>query len=90
MSATTEPAPTDITPTLLTPHQTCKFLSIGKTTLWRLRCKGAITPVSLQGEPRYRRSDLERYVAKLKPHHARRPRRDAEEPTTVPMPMCGE
>lgn len=64
MSATTEPAPLTFT-----AARAAKYVGIGERTLYRLRDMGRFpAPVSVPGTSakRYRRADLEKYVANLK------------------------
>jgi len=54
-------------PLLMTALQSAKYLGIGKTKFFELVDQGKIVPVDIGGTRMYRRADLEKYVANLKP-----------------------
>ena len=52
--------------TLLTAVESANYLSIGVSTLWRYaKGKQAPAPVKIGGATRWRRSDLDIYIASL-------------------------
>lgn len=83
-TAPTKPAatpPADDGPALLTCSQAAKLLGVSRTAYYHLRAEGKIPkPVALlAGHPRWRRTDLLRFVEKLRPFTgARRTKRPAK------------
>jgi predicted DNA-binding transcriptional regulator AlpA len=72
-------------PALLSAKQAADLLGVSRTAFWCLRQTGKIpSPVALlTGHPRWRRSDLLRFVERLRPFtggRRSRPRADEEQP----------
>jgi len=47
---------------LLTTAQVCAALQVSKQTLWRIVGRGELVPVRVSRSPRFRPSDVERYL----------------------------
>ena len=61
---TTHQAPTPVSDKpLLSRMETCDLLGVNKTTLWRYERAGRLSPVRNGRLVRYRRTDLERFLA---------------------------
>ena len=58
--APTNPRPA---PLLVCEREACRLLHISRSTLYRLRKAGVITPVSLMGAVRYRVAEIEQIAA---------------------------
>ena len=52
-------------PLLLTKHDAATLLRMSVRTVERMAANGTLTPVKVAGSVRFRRSDLDAYVAKL-------------------------
>jgi len=52
-------------PLLLDVRATAKLLCISERTLWRLRKDGVLPAVKILGTVRFRRGDIQQYVAGL-------------------------
>ena len=57
-------------PLLLTAKEAYQLLGVGKTYFYTLVSTGRIRGVSVNGRRMYRRADLRRFVAQLKPARA--------------------
>ena len=55
------------TPELLNREQAADHLSVGTTIFDELRRENAFPEVAIRGKPRFRRSDLDKYIRRLKP-----------------------
>lgn len=56
-----------VTQRLLTTKQTCEYLQVSVTTLWRLTKRGELTSVRVGGRAQFDVKDLDRFVRR----HAR-------------------
>jgi len=52
----------------MTPREVCQDLQVSRQTLWRLAREGTLVPVRIRGLQRYRRCDVEIYLASLSVH----------------------
>jgi excisionase family DNA binding protein len=59
-TATSEPSAL-----LLNPAETARLLGVSRQTLWRLSKSGELVPLKVGAGTRYRRSDVDGYVARL-------------------------
>ena len=66
IARSTQPAPIAIAPELFTIKETCKLLSVSRSTLHRMRERGELRPVMIDGAPRYARADIEGYLSRLR------------------------
>jgi predicted DNA-binding transcriptional regulator AlpA len=53
-------------PLLISQTDAPEFLGMSRSMFFRLKAEGYFRPVSLPGNPMYRRKDLEQWVEKLK------------------------
>ena len=60
-----QPATTDVERLLLTIPQASTMLNIGRSTIYELIWAGQLTPVRLGRSVRFRRTDLEHFVATM-------------------------
>lgn len=70
-TAPDEPATPEVEQLLLTITQASKMLNIGRSTMYELIWAGRLTPVRLGRSVRFRRTDLEHFVATMSPDTTR-------------------
>ena len=69
---------------LLTVKQTCSYLNISHTTLYRMVERKEITPVSIGGRTLFDRKDLDEMIEKAKAPEASPVKKRGRKPKTEP------
>ena len=62
LGITVENQPATLRQRLLTTKQTCEYLQVSVTTLWRLTKRGELTPVRVGGRAQFDVKDLDRFI----------------------------
>jgi len=64
-----KPTGQDTSALLLSTAETARLLGVSRQTLWRMSKSGELRPVKVRTGTRYRRADVDKYVACLSSDH---------------------